>query len=71
MFVFGVRLSDAVGVPSFDAPCTLTTGMGVSRFASESELEPIAEVQCRCRLLCSLLRQPKRALSSRTITTGS
>jgi hypothetical protein len=39
---FGVRLSDAVGVPSFDAPCTLTTGIGVSRFASDSELvEPM------------------------------
>jgi len=28
----------SVGVPSFEAYCTCTTGMGVSRFASDSEL---------------------------------
>jgi hypothetical protein len=50
-------LVSAVGVPSFDAPCTLTTGMGVSRFASESELEPIADVRCRCRLPLVLYRR--------------
>lgn len=28
----------AVGVPSFDACCTWTTGIGISRFAMDSEL---------------------------------